>query len=217
METEKKLHNILLIDDHHIVRTGIKLILTERLNVLIDEAANGASAIDQIKKNVYSLIMLDINMPDTNGFQLLKQVLRIKPDSNVLMFSMNPEEHFAKRFIKTGAKGYLNKEASDNEILKAVSTILSGKKYISDGMAQMLLDESEQDKTDNPFKLLSNREFEVAISLIKGKTPGEIAEQINLHPSTIGTYKTRILEKLNVHNVIELNQLATMYDIRIND
>jgi two-component system, NarL family, invasion response regulator UvrY len=215
MDTEK-VYRLLLIDDHYVIRTGFKLIVSEKLNVLVDEATNGPSAITQIKNNSYDLITLDINMPDTDGFQLLAQILKVKPDSKVLVFSMNPENLFAKRFIKMGAKGYLNKESPDNEIVKAVNTVLSGKKYISDSLAEQLIEGNTLGKTDNPFKLLSEREFEIAISLIKGKTPAGIAEEMNLHPSTIGTYKIRILEKLNINNVIELNQLAGIYDIHIS-
>ncbi|MBA3705387.1 MAG: response regulator [Bacteroidetes bacterium] len=216
MDTEKNLYQILLIDDHYIIRAGIKLILSEKLNVLVDEASNGNSALTQIKNNSYDLIMLDINLPDTDGFKLLAQILKVQPDSKVLVFSMNPEVLFAKRFIKMGARGYLNKEASDNEIVKATNTVLSGKKYISMELAEILLNETAHEKADNPFKSLSEREFEVAMSLIKGETPVDIANKMNLHPSTIGTYKVRILEKLNVHNVIELIQLAGIYDILTN-
>ncbi len=216
MEPEKRLYRILIIDDHHIIRTGIKLILGERMKVQTEEASNSSTAIEKVKAWYFDLVVLDINMPDNNGFQLLTKLLILQPELRILIFSMNPEEHFAKRFIKMGAKGYLNKEASDDEFIKAVNIILAGKKYLSFAVTQSLINDTTNEKSDKPFDLLSEREFEVAISLVKGKTLSEIADEMNLHSSTVGTYKTRILEKLNIQNVIELNQLALLYDIKIS-
>jgi DNA-binding NarL/FixJ family response regulator len=204
----------LLVDDHVVVRSGIKLLLLEIFKPAeIYEAADGEGVLEKLKEHVFDLIILDIQMPKTDTIGLMETIHIQYPDAKVLMFSMSAEKIYAKRFLKAGAKGFVSKEASLEEIIKAVNQILNNRRYISDSLADFLADESVSAKTDNPFNRLSAREFEIASMLLSGGTISSISKQINIKVSTVGTHKTRLFEKLNVNNLLELKELATNYNL----
>jgi two-component system invasion response regulator UvrY len=205
----------LLIDDHAIVRSGIKFWLSaEYQNSEIDEAENGKEASQKVDENNYDLILLDIQIPETNSFELLKSILITRPESKVLIFSMNSEGVYAKRFLKAGAMGFVSKDAPIEELKKAVEYTLNNKKYFSDSFLESVMDDKVGNENNNPFSTLSDREFEIANLLLEGKAVGEISILLNIKNSTTGTYKARIFEKLNVHNVLQLNDLAIHCNIK---
>ena len=205
----------LLVDDHAIVRSGMKFWLSAEYNPSeIDEAENGKEAFQKIQDTDYDLLLLDIHMPETNSFELLKSILNTKPDSKVLIFSMNSESMYAKRFIKAGAMGFVSKDWPIEELKKAVDLILNNEKYFSNAFIESALDEKISKENNNPFSNLSDREFEITNLLLEGKGVGEISSFLNIKNSTTGTYKARIFEKLNVQNVLQLNELAVLYDIK---
>ena len=205
----------LLIDDHAIVRSGIKFWLSaEYHNSEIDEAESGKEASQKIDDSDYDLILLDIHMPETNSFELIKSILNTRPDSKVLIFSMNSEGVYAKRFLKAGAMGFVSKDAPIEELKKAVDLILNNKKYFSDAFLGSIVDEKFGNEYNNPFSSLSDREFEITNLLLEGKAVGEISILLNIKNSTSGTYKARIFEKLNIQNVLQLNDLAILYNIK---
>lgn len=204
----------LLVDDHVVVRSGIKLLLLEIFKPAeIYEAADGDAVLEKLKEHVFDLIILDIQMPKTDTIGLMETIHRQYPEAKVLMFSMSAEKIYAKRFLKAGAKGFVSKEAPLEEIVKAVNQILNNRRYISDSLADFLADESVSAKTDNPFNRLSAREFEITSMLLSGGTISSISKQINIKVSTVGTHKTRLFEKLNVNNLLELKELATNYNL----
>lgn len=205
----------LLIDDHAIVRSGIKFWLSAEYNPSeIDEAENGKEAIARINENNYDLMLLDIHMPDTNSFDLLKYVMSTKPDSKVLIFSMNSEGMYAKRFLKAGAVGFISKDAPIEELKKAVHQTLNNKKYYSEKFIETILSGEGSEENTSPFLKLSGREFEITSLLLEGKSVSEISNLLNIHNSTTGTYKSRIFEKLNIENIFQLNKLAELYDVK---
>ncbi len=204
----------LLVDDHVVVRSGIKLLLLDIFkSAEIYEAADGDAVLEKLKEHVFDLIILDIKMPKTDTIGLMETIHTQYPEAKVLMFSMSAEKIYAKRFLKAGAKGFISKEAPLEEIIKAVNQILNNRRYISDSLADFLADESVSAKTDNPFNRLSAREFEIASMLLSGGTISSISKQINIKVSTVGTHKTRLFEKLNVNNLLELKELATNYNL----
>lgn len=208
----------LLIDDHAIVRSGIKFWLSAEYDPSeIDEAENGKEATQKIEENDYDLLLLDIHMPETNSFDLLKHILATKPDTKVLIFSMNSEGMYAKRYLKAGAVGFVSKDAPIEELKKAVDLTLNNRKYFSDKFIDTMLNEKTGEENINPFFKLSDREFEITSLLLEGKSVGEISNLLNIHNSTTGTYKARIFEKLKIENVFQLNKLATLYDIKRAD
>jgi DNA-binding NarL/FixJ family response regulator len=205
---------ILLIDDHLIITTGLWLILNKEYpGSVIDVANTGESAFSFIKSENYDLVTLDLNMPDVDTTNILSQIKIRNVNSKVLIFSMQPEEVFAKRMYRLGANGYINKTASDSEILKAVNSVLNGINYVSDKFIQKMTDDLINKRSSNPFDKLSKREFEITILLIKGFSMSKISEVMNLHSSTVGTYKAKVFEKIGVDNVIDLKESAELFKI----
>ncbi|MDB5203171.1 MAG: hypothetical protein JWQ27_2580 [Ferruginibacter sp.] len=204
----------LLIDDHVVVRSGIKILLSEIYKPSqIDEAHDGDSALSKVRENSYDLVMLDIQMPNTDTFGLM-EYFRVKyPELRVLIFSMSPENIYAKRFLKAGARGFISKDAPLEEIKKAINLVLNNSRYISEAMIDMLAESSGKDKDDNLFNTLSAREFEIASLLLNGQTISGIANTLHLQVSTIGTHKARIFDKLKVSNILEMKELANTYNI----
>ncbi len=204
----------LLVDDHNVVRSGIKGLLLELYKPSeISEASDGDTAIEILKHNQFDMIMMDIQMPKTDTLGLMEYIHIKYPDAKVLVFSMSAEAIYAKRFLKAGAKGFLSKDAPLDEIKKAISLVLNGRKYISESLASSLAEESISDTPSNPFNQLSPREFEIVSLLLSGQTISEISKLLNLQVSTIGTHKARLFDKLHVTNLLELKEIANSYNL----
>lgn len=206
------MQKVLIVDDHNIIRSGVKIMFTGELNQYnFDEAANGEDAMALIENNQYALIILDINMPGMSAQNIVQNALQINPENKILIFSMNAENIFAKPFLKMGVKGYVRKDEAAEEIRKAIITVLNNKKYISRELSETFAGELLEKHTDNPFHKLSPKQSEIAKFLIEGKALNEICAHLNLHSSTISTQKTRIFQKLNVTNIVDLYALAKMH------
>lgn len=207
--------HLLLVDDHSIVRTGLKHVIENFLaHSIIDEAHDGDSAFEKIKQNEYDVIIMDINMPNTDSFGILSTIISFNPTTKVIMFSMNAEDIYAKRYLRMGAMGYLRKDAPVSEIKKAIDTVLNSKRYISPELNEMLLNDLHVNgNPDNPFDKLSPREFEIVQHLTNGDSVAELSQKLKLHTSTIGTHKARIFKKLQCHNIIGLSKLAKLHNV----
>ncbi len=207
--------HFLVVDDHSIVRSGLILLIKDFMShTEIDEAYDGDSAFEKIKQKNYDLVIMDVNMPNTDSLGILNSILSFKPSTKIIIFSMNAEELYAKRYLKMGAMGYLRKDAAGSEIQKAISSVLNNKKYISTELSEILLsDLQDKNHLENPFDKLSPREFEMVQHLSRGESVAQISQTLNLHKSTIGTHKARIFEKLQCDNVIELNKLAEIHNV----
>lgn len=206
---------ILIVDDHEIVRSGLKMLINGFYPfVELQEAHNEESTVEILKKNQFDLVILDMHMPNSNSIGLLEYIGKMFPSTKVLIFSMGSEVLYAKRFLQAGAKGYLAKDSSIGEVKIAIETILEGGKYISKNLMDILVDDVTTNKSTNPFDQLSSREFQIASFLLDGLSITEISTLLNLQPSTVGTYKGRIFEKLKVSNLIELIDMANVYHIR---
>ena len=206
--------NILLADDHVAIRAGLKLFIANQIaHSVIDEAWNGDMVCKKIKEKEYKLIILDVNMPETDSFSLVDNILAYKPDANILIFSMNSEKIYAKKFLQRGVKGYLNKSSQGEEITKAIDTVLKGGRYLGPVLTEILTNDALGKKSDNPFNNLTTREFEILTHLIKGESLSEICNILHLQPSTVSTHKANIFEKLQCSNVVDLNALAKLYKI----
>jgi len=206
---------VLIADDHTIVRSGIKLIIQDLLpSTTIDEASNGDEVISCVKKYDYELIVLDINMPDTDSITLVSNLFVYRQQPRILIYTMNSEELYAKRYLKLGVLGYLNKESKAEEIRKAITCVLKGDVYISKKLKKELSEDTQSKKgADNPFEKLSDREIQIVKYLLHGYSPLEIRKILNIHSSTVGTYKTRIFEKLKIKTLHDLGQLARIYQL----
>jgi two-component system, NarL family, invasion response regulator UvrY len=209
--------NILLVDDHSIVRTGLKILIDSHLpNCKIEEAFDGDSAFERIKRSSFDLVVMDVSMPNTDSLGIVSAMLAHSPSLKIIMFSMNPEEIYAKRYLKLGAKGYLGKDAHPLEIRRAIDMVLHNKRYISPELSEKLLSEMHDKRTtENPFDTLSTREFEIVQHLVQGTSSVDISKNLNLHVSTVATYKTRIFDKLKCRNIVDLCNLAKVYNVTV--
>lgn len=196
----------LIADDHAIVRKGLVQILREEFpKAEITEVASSSQVMDEVDGQSWDVILLDISMPGRNGIETLKQIRTNGVRTPILMLSMHPEDQYAVRALKAGASGFLNKETAPEELLAAVRLLLSGRKYITPSVAEKL---TETITEKNAHELLSDREMQVLQHIASGKTVSEIAVEIALSVNTISTYRTRILEKLNLNNNAELTRYA---------
>ncbi|MBS1757728.1 MAG: response regulator transcription factor [Bacteroidetes bacterium] len=204
----------LLVDDHSIIRSGLKILLTKEFeDYQFDEASSGEECKNLVSNQQYDLIILDINIPGSDSFALVEQVMKWRADSRILIFSMSAENIYAKRFLAMGVMGYVRKDEPATEIITAVHTLLSNKKYISKTLCEIISREKFERVTDNPFKKLSPKQYEIVRFLIEGKTVSDICNFMKLHSSTVSTQKNRIFEKLHIKNLIDLYTLAKVHPI----
>lgn len=199
----------LIADDHAIVRKGLVQLLKEEFaNALCDEANDGNELLSKARKSEYNVILLDISMPGLSGLETLKQLRSEGIKTPVLMLSMHSEEQYAVRVLKAGASGFLNKESANEELISAVHKLLAGRKYVSPTVAEILANTTADDNSKPLHENLSDREMQVLQLMASGKTVSQIAEKISLSVNTISTYRSRILEKLSLHNNAELTRYA---------
>ncbi len=203
---------ILLADDHSIIRLGlIQILQDEYRDVEIKEVSDGESLIKEVLGHDWNLIISDLEMPGINGLQALEQIKLIKPHIPVLILSIFTEDLYAVRVLKAGASGYMNKNAAPYELVTAIQRILMGRKYITPEIAEKLLMSPGSGK--KPHELLSNREFEIFKLLASGKTTGQVSESLSLALTTVSTYRSRIMEKLNLSTNSELTRYAIVHNI----
>lgn len=205
---------ILIADDHNIVHQGLAFILNKNRRMrIVASCANGADALKWLDENDCDVALVDIAMPGMNGVDLLKQIRKRKPQLPVLILSAYPEDQYAVRLIKAGAAGYLNKECVPEEIVGAVHSVVSGKRYISPAVVEMLANELSIPDGKHPHETLSNREYQIFLLFASAKTITEIAGILKLSTNTISTYRKRILEKMNLGNNVELMRYAVDNDL----
>jgi DNA-binding NarL/FixJ family response regulator len=199
---------ILLADDHAIMRKGLRDVLVEGLGqVEIGEAATGRDALEAVRKQAWDAVVLDVNLPDKNGIEVLKEMKALRPGIPVVVLSLHPEDQYAVRMLKAGAAGYLTKEAAPEELVAALKKALHGGRYVSPALAEQLAD-SVGGAPAEPHQTLSDRELEVLCLIARGKTPTEIADMLSLSVKTVSTYRARLLEKLRLHSTADLIRYA---------
>ena len=204
----------LIVDDHAVVRRGVMYLLAEAYpGTVLVEAQSGKELMSQLRQQTFDIVLLDINMPDFSGLELLKDIGVEYPHTPVLILSGHSEDQYAVRVIKAGARGYLNKEAAPEELIMAVRKVLGGGKYISAALAEKLASHLVVDRDKPPHELLSDREYQVLTLIASGKTPTEIAEALALSVKTISTFRSRILGKLDMNTSAELTHYALRHGL----
>lgn len=206
--------NILIVDDYPVVQMGIRAFIDQyKLFSSIDIAGSGKEAVELIKKHrgeqYYHMAIVDINLPDYEAIALVKFIMDHSSETPIMMFSMEPPRLYVKRLINMGVKGFLNKTSPDEELLFAIKSIKAGRCYFSSEIMTEIVNNSN---SDNEFecltKELSERESEILSLMIRGKSHSEICELLNLHKSSVATYRTRIFKKIGVNTNFELYQWA---------
>jgi two-component system, NarL family, invasion response regulator UvrY len=200
---------ILIADDHAIVRRGMKQILLEQYpSAEVAEAGDAETLIAKVIEGGWDIVITDMNMPGRSGLDALHQIRQIDPTLPVLIMSMYPEDQYALRVIKAGASGYLGKETIHDNLVMAIETVRKGKRFITPSIAEKLADAIDTARKSEPHELLSDREFDVFKLLATGKSVTDIAVQLSLSATTVSTYRSRILEKMQMKSNAELARYA---------
>jgi len=198
---------VLICDDHKIVRDGLRQILQQLQGVtLISEAGDGNEALNLLKNNIFNILLLDISLPDMSGLEVLQLVKERWPSVNVLMLSMLPQEQYAIRALKLKASGYLTKNTASEELLIAVKKVFEGGKYISQSLAESLAINLDKGDYQQKHDILSTREFEIMIKIANGKSLQEIGNELFISVKTVSTYRSRIMEKMELSRNTELTR-----------
>ena len=202
---------ILIADDHAIVRKGLKETLEEELGKLhFGDAGNNQEVLNLVWKQKWDLVMLDINMEERSGLEVLEEIRKSHPKLPVLILSMYPVEEFGVRALKLGAAGYLNKQSAPEELVQAVRSVLAGGRYITAELADRLATDVQRGSESPMHQSLSTREYQVMRMIAHGKTLKEIAAELSISAKTVGTYHTRILTKMGLRNDIQITRYALL-------
>lgn len=210
---------IILADDHAVLRSGLKSLLNSDPQFeVVGEAENGIEAISSVKSLAPDVLILDLSMPDMNGIDCIKEIRSRGLTCPILVLSMYDDEEYIKEVMRSGANSYVLKKSADTELMESIIKIHKGKRYLSEKLSQSLLNNllyNDSDTYDlkHPYKVLSVREREVLRFLALGHTNSEIANTLSLSPKTIDTYRSRIMNKLNIHKKSDLVNYAIQYKL----
>lgn len=201
-------YRVLLVDDHEVVRKGIRSILEDRYTTIdVEEAGTGDAALAALEHATFDAAVLDLSMPGRSGIDLLSEVKHRYPKLPVLILSLHAEEQFALRALRAGANGYVTKAAAADQLVAAFERVVKGGRYITEQLAERIADQAGGGETA-PHDRLSDREFEVMRGIASGESVGEIAARMHLSVKTVSTYRTRLLEKMNMTSNAELTRYA---------
>ena len=207
---------ILIADDHGVVRLGLSMIIKKlRPHAVIEQVSDYKEVMQIIKEKIFDIAILDLNMPNGNFQEALQAIKLRDPETKVMIFSSQDEGLYAVRYLKMGADGFLHKDSSEDVINRALIKMLDKGKYMSEEVKDSLIygNLNKHETPDNPLELLSEREMEIAECMIAGDTPKDISNKLNIHPSTVSTYKSRVFDKLNVESIPELIKIFTFHNI----
>lgn len=196
---------ILLVDDHPIVRQGIKQVLSGAFEPAhVGEAANAEEGLTEVRSTDWNVMVLDITLPRMSGLDLLKELKRERPMLPVLVLSMHPADQFARRAIHAGASGYLTKDSAPTELVKAVVEVMAGRRYLNPAAIEELRSHQQPDRGQRPHEGLSDREYQVLRMIASGLTVSQVAARLTLSVKTVSTYRARVLEKMSMKTTAEL-------------
>lgn len=200
---------ILVADDHPVVRRGIRQIVTAAGDMRVaDEAANGRELLERARTVEHDLVLLDLSMPEMSGLDLLKQLKRERPKIPIVILTVSSENQFAIRALRAGAAGYLTKDTAPTELVGAVRKVVKGGRYLTPSVAERLAGYLTADNDKPPHEKLSDREYQVLRMIAAGKSTRRISTELALSVKTIGTYRARIFEKMQMKSPAELAAYA---------
>lgn len=206
--------NVLLVDDHDLVRAGLRSILEELPDIhVVGEACSGEEALILGRKLKPHVVLMDVKMPGIGGFEATRKLRLAEPAVKVLVVTTCNNDVYPSRLLSVGASGYLTKNASIHEMIQAIKAVACGQRYISPEIASRLAFRHISDSEESPFDKLSERELQVMLMITMGTKVQEIAQKLHLSPKTVNSYRYRIFEKLNIHNDVELTLLAMRYGL----
>lgn len=196
---------VIIADDHAIVREGLKQIVADSLDItIVGEASNGPELLEQLNAIPADVVVLDLTMPGRGGLDVLSTIKSTRPALPVLILSMHPADQYAVRVMRAGASGFLNKEAASTDLVNAIHTVADGRKYVSETVAEQLVTFISSPLSLAKHDLLSDREYQVMVKIASGRTITEVAEELSLSVKTVSTYRSRILDKMQLRTNAEL-------------
>jgi two-component system invasion response regulator UvrY len=205
---------ILVVDDHALVRAGFRELIDATVDLVVEgEAGTAASALDLATTKDFDVVMLDISLPDASVVETVTLLQRRRPNLPILIVSMHAEEQYAINLLRAGASGFFSKAGEASDLLEALRTILSGRRYISRSLAETLALEASGHAPEPPHRQLSKREFQIFVQLACGKTVTQIADEVHLSVKTISTYRTRILQKMECTRNADLTAYALKHSL----
>lgn len=198
---------VLITDDHAIVRDGLRQIVSESDDIcVVAEAGTAAETLQRLREKTVDVVVLDLNLPDRHGLQLMQQIHALYPKLPVLILSMHSEPAYAVRLLKAGAAGYIGKDGAREDLVAGIRKIATGERYIAARMAESVALRLVSGGTSEPHELLTDREFEVLLLIAAGKPPRDIAAQLNLSTKTVGAHRANILLKMGLRNNADMVQ-----------
>jgi two-component system, NarL family, invasion response regulator UvrY len=205
---------VLIADDHDIVREGIKQIVSEQKDIVVGgEARTGGETLDQVRERKWDVVVLDLNLPDRPGLDVLAQIKTIAPQLPVLILSMHQQVSYAVRALKAGALGYVSKDSAREHLVPAIRELARGERFLMPNVAESMAFGVLDPETRSRHEALSDREFQVLVLIAGGKPPREIAAELNVSVKTVGSHRARLLEKMGLKNNAELVQYAIEHDL----
>lgn len=200
---------VLITDDHPIVREGVKRLIEGQFeSAHVEEAEQGRDAIEKLRRHEWDILILDINLPDRNGLDVLKEARALNASLPIIMLSVYTEDQYAIRAYKAGANAYLNKRLAPYELIKAMQTVRTGQKYISPSMTYNVIVSQQTKEPLTPHDSLSDRELEVLCLFVNGKSTKEIGSMMAISEKTVSTYRSRMLAKLHLRTTVDLIRFA---------
>ena len=203
---------VVLVDDHQLVRTGIRRVLFDAEGVeVVGEADSGEQALEVTRQLRPDVVLMDVHMPGIGGLEATRKLLRIDPKLKILALTVFGNEPYPSRLLEAGALGYLTKDCSAQDMLSAIRMVARGERYICSQIARQMALSALEGQSKNPFAKLSQREIQVMMRITEGHRLHEISESLCLSPKTVSTYRYRLYEKLGVSNDVELTRLAIRF------
>ncbi len=203
---------VLVVDDQYLIRAGVKRLLDDVSGIkVIADAESGEDAVRKARELQPAVVLMDVKMPGIGGLEATRKITRLLPDLKVLVLSSLSAEPYPTRLLQAGAAGYITKNSSVDELVKAIRAVNVGQRYISSGVAQELALKHVGATEDSPFDALSERELQVMLMIVRGEKVQIISERLCLSSKTVNSYRYRLFEKLHVHNDVELTHLALRY------
>ncbi|QIR16139.1 UvrY/SirA/GacA family response regulator transcription factor [Shewanella aestuarii] len=204
--------SVYLVDDHELVRTGIRRLLEDERGIkVVGEAHDGETAVQWSRQNEADVILMDMNMPGMGGLEATRKILRYQPDAKIIVLTVQTEDPFPTKVMQAGASGYLTKGSTSPEVIRAISQVSRGQRYLSPEIAQQMALSQFNGSEENPFASLSERELQIMLMITNGEKVNDISEKLNLSPKTVNSYRYRLFAKLGINGDVELTRLAIRY------
>lgn len=206
---------LLLVDDHELFRSGLKSVLATASDIeVVGEASDGESAVECVRADPPDIVLMDINMPGIGGIEATRRIVHFAPEVGVIAVTALTEDPFPNQLLDAGARGYLSKGCSAEEVFQAIRSVSMGNHYISNDVAQKLaLNRMVNQSEGSPLKKLSPREMQVMLMIVQGQNNQQISDTLFLSPKTVSTYRHRLYEKLDVVNDVELTHFAIRHHV----